>query len=389
MSISNPLAPPLTLDEQQRYHRHLTLPEVGEAGQRRLKAARVLLVGAGGLGAPAALYLAAAGVGHLGIVDADSVELSNLQRQVIHDTRDVARAKVASAEARVHALNPHVDVATYPTRLTSANAMEILADYDVIVDGSDNFATRYLVNDACVLLGKPNVSGSVLRFEGQASVFSAGNGPCYRCLFREPPPPALVQNCVESGVLGVVPGLIGVVQAAETIKLITGIGETLVGRLLLVDALRMRFRTIDLAKDPDCVACGRREITALIDYEAFCGVSQNETEVSADAAADEITPAVLAARLERGEAPLLLDVREPYEWAIARLPEARLVPLSRLPDVLDSLNRSEEIVVYCHHGLRSAAAVDWLREQGFDRARNLVGGIDRWTLDVDPSMRRY
>lgn len=389
MSISSPLAPPLTLDEQQRYHRHLMLPEVGEAGQRRLKAARVLLVGAGGLGAPAALYLAAAGIGHLGIVDADTVELSNLQRQVIHDTRDVARAKVASAEGRVRALNPHVDVTTYPTRLTSANAMEILADYDVIVDGSDNFATRYLVNDACVLLEKPNVSGSVLRFEGQASVFSAGNGPCYRCLFREPPPPALVQNCVESGVLGVVPGLIGVVQAAETIKLITGIGETLVGRLLLVDALRMRFRTIDLAKDPECVACGRREITALIDYEAFCGVGQNETKFSTDAVADEITPAALAARLERGDAPLLLDVREPYEWAIARLSDARLVPLNSLPDVLDTLNRSEEIVVYCHHGLRSAAAVEWLREQGFDRARNLVGGIDRWTLDVDPSMRRY
>jgi sulfur-carrier protein adenylyltransferase/sulfurtransferase len=389
MSISNPFAPLLTLDEQQRYHRHLILPEVGEEGQRRLKAARVLLVGAGGLGAPAALYLAAAGIGHLGIVDADSVELSNLQRQIIHDTRDVARAKVASAEARVHALNPHVDVATYRTRLTSSNALELLGGYDVIVDGSDNFATRYLVNDACVLLGKPNVSGSVLRFEGQASVFSAGDGPCYRCLFREPPPPALVQNCADSGVLGVVPGLIGVIQAAETIKLITGIGETLVGRLLLVDTLRMRFRTIGLQKDPECVACGRREITTLIDYEAFCGVSQREDESPVDADADEITPVTLAARLERGEGPLLLDVREPHEWAIARLPGARLVPLNSLPDALDGLDRSEEIIVYCHHGLRSAAAVDWLREQGFDRARNLVGGIDRWTQDIDPSMRRY
>ena len=388
MSDSSPLVPPLTSDEQLRYHRHLILPEVGEAGQRRLKASRVLLVGAGGLGAPAALYLAAAGIGHLGIVDADSVELSNLQRQVIHDTRDVARAKVASAEARVHALNPHVDVAAYHTRLTSNNAMELLADYDVIVDGSDNFATRYLVNDACVLLGKPNVSGSVLRFEGQASVFSADDGPCYRCLFREPPPPGLVQNCVESGVLGVVPGLIGVIQAAETIKLITGIGETLVGRLLLVDALRMRFRTIDLAKDPECVACGRREITALIDYEAFCGMGQEGAEHPTDVA-DEITPAALAARLQQGDAPVLLDVREPHEWAIVRLPDARLVPLNSLPDALDTLNRSEEIVVYCHHGLRSAAAVDWLREQGFDRARNLVGGIDRWTRDVDPSMPRY
>jgi len=389
MSISRPIAPLLTPDELQRYHRHLMLPEVGEPGQRRLKGARVLLIGAGGLGAPAALYLAAAGIGHLGIVDADAVELSNLQRQVIHDTQAVARAKVDSAAARVHALNPHVDVATYHTRLTSSNAMELLAGYDVIIDGSDNFATRYLVNDACVLLGKPNVSGSVLRFEGQASVFSAGDGPCYRCLFREPPPPALVQNCVDSGVLGVVPGLIGVIQAAEAIKLITGIGETLVGRLLLVDTLRMRFRNIDLQKDPECVACGRREITSLIDYEAFCGVDEREGEPSDAGVADEMTPAALAARLEQGDVPVLLDVREPYEWAIARLPDARLVPLNTLPDVLDTLDRSEEIVVYCHHGMRSAAAVDWLREQGFDRARNLVGGIDRWTCDVDPSMPRY
>jgi sulfur-carrier protein adenylyltransferase/sulfurtransferase len=388
MSTSNPLAPPLTPDELQRYHRHLILPEVGEEGQRRLKAASLLLVGAGGLGSPAALYLAAAGVGHIGIVDADDVELSNLQRQIIHDAADVSSAKVASAERRIRALNPHVDVVTYRARLTSSNAMEVLANYDVIVDGSDNFATRYLINDACVLLAKPNVYGSVLRFEGQASVFSSGDGPCYRCLFREPPPPALVQNCAESGVLGVVPGLIGVIQAAEAIKLITDVGDTLVGRLLLVDALRMQFRTIDLARDPECVACGRREITSLIDYEAFCGVGQRDVErvVESD---DEITPAALASRLERGEAPLLLDVREPYEWAIARLPKARLVPLNSLPDVLDTLNPREEIVVYCHHGLRSAAAVEWLREQGFSLTRNLVGGIDRWTSDVDPSMRRY
>ena len=389
MSISSPLVPSLTPDEQQRYHRHLILPEVGEEGQRRLKASRVLLIGAGGLGAPAALYLAAVGVGHLGIVDADSVEVSNLQRQVIHDTAAVDRAKVASAEARIHALNPHVDVATYHTRLTSRNAMQLLADYDVIVDGSDNFATRYLVNDACVLLGKPDVSGSVLRFEGQASVFAAGGGPCYRCLFREPPPPALVQNCADSGVLGVVPGLIGVIQATETIKLITGVGETLVGRLLLVDALRMRFRTIDLKKDPECVACGRREIRSLIDYDAFCSMNREEDERIGDVAVDEITPTALAARLARGDAPLLLDVREPHEWAIVRLRDARLVPLNSLPDVLDTLERTREIVVYCHHGLRSAAAVEWLLEQGFARVRNLVGGIDRWTRDVDPSMRRY
>ena len=388
MSISSPLAPPLTPDELQRYHRHLILPEVGDAGQRRLKAARVLLVGAGGLGSPAALYLAAAGVGQLGIIDADDVELSNLQRQVIHGTADISRAKVVSAEHRVRALNPHVEVVTHRTRLTSSNAMELLANYDVVVDGSDNFATRYLINDACVLLEKPNVYGSVLRFEGQASVFSSGDGPCYRCLFREPPPPGLVKNCAESGVLGVVPGLIGVIQAAEAIKLITGIGEPLVGRLLLVDALRMQFRTIDLAKDPGCVACGRREITSLLDYEAFCGISGEEVERAAEAD-EEITPVALASRLERGDVPLLLDVREPYEWAIARLPGARLVPLNRLPDALDTLNRSEEIVVYCHHGLRSAAAVEWLREEGFGLARNLAGGIDRWTRDVDRSMRRY
>jgi len=388
MSISSPLAPPLTPDELQRYHRHLILPEVGDAGQRRLKAARVLLVGAGGLGSPAALYLAAAGVGQLGIIDADDVELSNLQRQVIHGTADISRAKVVSAEHRVRALNPHVEVVTHRTRLTSSNAMELLANYDVVVDGSDNFATRYLINDACVLLEKPNVYGSVLRFEGQASVFSSGDGPCYRCLFREPPPPGLVKNCAESGVLGVVPGLIGVIQAAEAIKLITGIGEPLVGRLLLVDALRMQFRTINLAKDPGCVACGRREITSLLDYEAFCGISGEEVERAAEAD-EEITPVALASRLERGDVPLLLDVREPYEWAIARLPGARLVPLNRLPDALDTLNRSEEIVVYCHHGLRSAAAVEWLREEGFGLARNLAGGIDRWTRDVDRSMRRY
>ena len=388
MSISSPLAPPLTPDELQRYHRHLILPEVGDAGQRRLKAARVLLVGAGGLGSPAALYLAAAGVGQLGIIDADDVELSNLQRQVIHGTADISRAKVVSAEHRVRALNPHVEVVTHRTRLTSSNAMVLLANYDVVVDGSDNFATRYLINDACVLLEKPNVYGSVLRFEGQASVFSSGDGPCYRCLFREPPPPGLVKNCAESGVLGVVPGLIGVIQAAEAIKLITGIGEPLVGRLLLVDALRMQFRTINLAKDPGCVACGRREITSLLDYEAFCGISGEEVERAAEAD-EEITPVALASRLERGDVPLLLDVREPYEWAIARLPGARLVPLNRLPDALDTLNRSEEIVVYCHHGLRSAAAVEWLREEGFGLARNLAGGIDRWTRDVDRSMRRY
>ena len=384
---------PLSPDELQRYHRHLILPEIGEDGQRRLKAARVLLVGAGGLGSPAALYLAAAGVGTLGIVDADAVELSNLQRQVLHDTGSVGAPKVDSAMSRLRAINPHVDLVAHHARLTSANAMALLDAYDVIVDGSDNFPTRYLVNDACVLLRKPNVYGSVLRFEGQASVFSVGDGPCYRCLFRDPPPADLVQNCADGGVLGVLPGMIGVIQAAETIKLITGAGERLAGRLLLVDGLRMRFRTIDVARDPECRACGTHEISMLIDYERFCGLDREHREVdegrdSADDA-DELAPRSLAARLAVGSTPTLLDVREPYEWAIARLPDARLVPLDTLPAVLDTLDPSAELIVYCHHGIRSAAAVAWLREQGFRRARNLTGGIDRWSREVDPSTRRY
>jgi adenylyltransferase/sulfurtransferase len=325
------------------------------------------------------------------VIDADDVELSNLQRQVLHDTTSVGRPKVDSAAARLRAINPHVDVRTHRTRLTSANAMALLDAYDVIVDGSDNFPTRYLVNDACVLLAKPNVYGSVLRFDGQASVFSAGDGPCYRCLFREPPPPGLVQSCAESGVLGVLPGLVGVVQAAEAIKLITGIGEPLVGRLLLVDGLRMRFRTIDVARDPECRACGTREITTLIDYDAFCGMSHRSsaTAWTPDIPDDEITPAALAERLAEGRTPALLDVREPYEWAIARLPEARLVPLDTLPHVAHTLDPDQEMIVYCHHGMRSAAAVAWLREQGFEKARNLTGGIDRWSREVDPSTRRY
>ncbi|HEU4721050.1 MAG TPA: molybdopterin-synthase adenylyltransferase MoeB [Gemmatimonadaceae bacterium] len=382
---------PLTTEELQRYHRHLILPEIGEEGQRRLKAARVLLVGAGGLGSPAALYLAAAGVGQLGVVDADDVELSNLQRQVLHDTASVGTPKVDSAAARLRAINPHVEITAHHVRLSSANAMALLGSYDVVVDGSDNFQTRYLINDACVLLDKPNVYGSVLRFEGQASVFSSGDGPCYRCLFREPPPPGLVQNCAESGVLGVLPGLIGVVQAAETIKLITEIGEPLAGRLLLVDGLRMRFRTIDVARDPECRACGTREITSLIDYDAFCGVSPEPEadERVPEARDDEIAPRALAERIAAGAVPALLDVREAHEWEIARLPQARLVPLHALPDVVHTLDPEEELVVYCHHGMRSAAAVAWLRAQGFDRARNLTGGIDRWSREVDPSTRRY
>ena len=391
-------SPELSPDELQRYHRHLILPSVGEEGQRRLKAARVLLVGAGGLGSPAALYLAAAGVGRLGIIDEDVVELSNLQRQVLHGTRDVGRAKVASAGARLRDLNPHIDVATMHGRLSSTNALDILADYDIVVDGSDNFQTRYLVNDACVLLGKTNVYGSVIRFDGQASVFCTAGGPCYRCLFPEPPAPGAIPNCAEGGVFGVLPGMVGVIQATETIKSITGIGESLVGRLLLVDALRMRFRTIEIARDPKCPACGTREITQLLDYDVFCGVGSGGTESHAPRNADddaqdtnshEITPGRLAARLQGGDGITLLDVREPHEWSIARLPGARLIPLSTLPQAMHSLDRTADIVVYCHHGSRSAAAVEWLQDQGFRMVRNLVGGIDRWSLDVDSSVRRY
>lgn len=389
----------LSPDELQRYHRHLILPGIGEEGQQRLKAARVLIVGAGGLGSPAALYLAAAGVGTLGIIDDDVVELSNLQRQVLHGTRDVGRAKVASAETRLRDLNPHIHVATLHARLSSANALEILREYDIVVDGSDNFQTRYLINDACVLLGKTNIYGSVFRFDGQASVFCTDEGPCYRCLFPEPPVPGVIPNCAEGGVFGVLPGMIGVIQATETIKRITGAGESLVGRLLLVDALLMRFRTIEIARDPKCPACGTREITQLLDYDAFCGVSSDSSgdvdsatradEDESSLSVDEITPRRLHARLLGGDVITVLDVREPHEWSIARLPEARLIPLSSLPQAVHSLDRSAEIVVYCHHGMRSAAAVEWLQDQGFRTVRNLVGGIDRWSLDVDASVRRY
>ena len=385
--------PDLTPDELQRYSRQIRLADVGLDGQRRLKSARVLLVGAGGLGSPAALYLAAAGVGHLGVADADRVEPSNLHRQLLHGVSDVGRPKVESARDRLAEVNPSVRVEAYDERVTSANALELLRDYDIVVDGTDNFQTRYLTNDACVLLGKPNVYGSVFRFEGQASVFAAPGGPCYRCLFREPPPPGAVPTCEEAGVLGVLPGLVGMIQATETLKLILGLGDTLAGRLLLMDTLRMRFRTIEVRPDPECPACGTREIQELQDYEAFCGVSPSvEAEPATEStAADglEVTPVELAQRLAAGDRPLLLDVREPYEHAIARLPDSRLVPLATLPSAAADLDPRAEIVVLCHHGVRSAAAADFLRERGFRRVRNLAGGIDRWSRDVDPRVARY
>jgi sulfur-carrier protein adenylyltransferase/sulfurtransferase len=379
--------PELSGDELRRYGRHLVLPEVGTEGQRRLKQARVLLVGAGGLGSPAAMYLAAAGVGTLGLVDFDAVEITNLQRQIIHGTSDIGRPKLDSASDRIRDINPHVHVEQYDTALTSANALGIARDYDVIVDGTDNFPTRYLVNDMCVLLGIPNAFGSVLRFEGQASVFATDDGPCYRCLFREPPPPGLIPNCAEAGVLGVLPGLIGTIQATEAIKLILGKGDPLIGRLLLVDALSMQFRTIQLRRDPLCPACGTHEIKELIDYEAFCGVTINEE--SARERISDISPRELATRIERGDDMQLVDVREEWEWQIARIPGARLIPLGLLEDEASTLDPEREVVLICKSGVRSLHAAEELADAGFSKLTNLSGGVLRWSQDVDPTVLRY
>jgi len=377
--------PELSGDELRRYGRHLVLPQVGPVGQRRLKQSRVLLVGAGGLGSPAALYLAAAGVGTLGLVDFDVVDITNLQRQIIHGTRDIGRPKLDSASDRIRDVNPHVHVEQFDTALTSANALDIARQFDVIVDGTDNFPTRYLVNDTCVILGKPNAFGSVLRFEGQASVFATADGPCYRCLFREPPPPGLVPSCAEGGVLGVLPGLIGTIQATETIKLLVGQGEPLVGRLLLIDALTMEFRSIAIRRDPECPACGTREITELIDYEAFCGMPAHD----GDHAIADISPRELAARIERGDDIQLVDVREKWEWDIARIPSAQLIPLGELEDNIMSLDRKREVVLYCKSGVRSLHAAEELADAGFSKVANLSGGILRWSQEVDPTVVRY
>ncbi len=379
--------PELSSEEILRYSRHLILPEVGLDGQRRLKAAKVLLIGAGGLGSPLGLYLAAAGVGTLGLVDFDVVDVSNLQRQILHGTKDVGRPKLDSALDRIRDVNPHVHVEGYETKLTSANALEIAADYDVVVDGTDNFQTRYLTNDLCVLLGKPNVYGSIFRFEGQASVFATEQGPCYRCLYPEPPPPGLVPSCAEGGVLGVLPGLVGTIQATETIKLLLGIGDGLIGRLLTIDTLTMQFRTLKLRKDPDCPACGTHEIRELIDYDQFCGVGSGPADDAGTLA--ELTPIELAAKLQRGDDFDLLDVREPHEWAIARIAGARLVPLGTVAEAIATLNPAREIVVHCKAGGRSAKAVQQLQAAGFARVRNLTGGILRWSDDVDPKVPKY
>lgn len=379
----------LSLREIRRYGRHLIMPEVGLRGQQKLKAARVLIVGAGGLGAPLGMYLAAAGVGKIGLVDFDVVDSSNLQRQVIYGEQDVGKPKLEVAQQRLQANNPFIEVETYGAALTSENALGIIGDYDVVVDGTDNFPTRYLVNDACVLLGKPNVYGSIYRFEGQASVFDARKGPCYRCLFPEPPPPGLVPSCAEGGVLGVLPGIIGTIQATETVKLIIGQGEPLIGRLLLFDALKMRFRELKLRKDPKCPVCGPNPtVTRLIDYEQFCGITK-PAEQSTGVNDFHVTPEELKTKLDKGEHVVVVDVRELHEFEICNLPGAQLIPLGHLPEQVNKLSLTDEIVALCHTGARSARAVEFLRGLGFSRVKNLKGGIDAWAERVDTSMPRY
>jgi adenylyltransferase/sulfurtransferase len=388
---TEPGLPALTADEMRRYNRHLIMPEVGLDGQRRLKRGSVLLIGAGGLGSPAALYLAAAGVGRIGVVDFDVVDFSNLQRQVLHSTPDVGRSKLASATDRLRALNPGVAIEAHETSLTSKNALDLFAGYDVIVDGTDNFPTRYLVNDACVLLGKPNAYGSIFRFEGQASVFAAKDGPCYRCLYPEPPPPGLVPSCAEGGVLGVLPGVIGTIQATEAIKLIVGIGEPLVGRFLIYDALRMRFRELKLRKDPECPVCGTHPtVKALIDYEQFCGVAPAPPAAAAGAVgSDDVTVQDLKARLDAHSDVVLLDVREPHEVQICRIDPALRIPMNEVPRRLGELDRDRDLIVYCRSGVRSGKVVSFLRQQGFPRAYNLAGGILEWIDRVDPTQPKY
>jgi len=381
---------PVTLSKEEvmRYSRHLIMPEVGMEGQLKLKAAKVLCIGTGGLGAPLGLYLAAAGVGRIGLVDFDKVDLTNLQRQLLFDNSDVGRPKIEAASDRLRAMNPDIQIDTFETQLSSANALEILKDYDIIVDGTDNFPTRYLVNDASVLLGKPNVYGSIFRFEGQVTVFGAPGGPCYRCLYPEPPPPGLVPSCAEGGVLGVLPGIVGAIQAAETLKLIIGKGDPLIGRLLLFDALAMRFRELKLRKNSDCPVCGAHPtVTKLIDYAEFCGV-RGEEAPAPQITVPEITPRELKARLDRGDDVFILDVREPHEYQICNLGGC-LIPLGDLSRRVSELDSSREIVAHCRSGKRSAEAVEFLRKAGFRKIHNLKGGILAWSDEVDPRVPKY
>jgi len=380
----------LSKEEILRYSRHLIMPEVGMEGQLKLKQARVLLVGAGGLGAPLGLYLAAAGIGKIGLVDFDVVDFTNLQRQVIHGTKDVGKKKLDSAFETMRDINPFVELVGHETALSSDNAMEIFSGYDIIVDGTDNFPTRYLVNDACVLLNKPNVYGSIFRFEGQATVFAYEGGPCYRCLYPEPPPPGLVPSCAEGGVLGILPGVIGLIQATETVKLILGIGEPLVGRLMLYDALNMKFRELKLRKNPECPVCGdHRTVTKLIDYVQFCGVPHQEGPVEPVAASGDIEPTEVKTKLDRGDKFTLIDVREPHEFQICRITGSTLIPLGELPKRVGELDKNAEIVAHCKSGARSAKAVDFLKQAGFKSVRNMKGGILAWSDKVDPSVPKY
>ena len=382
--------PPLTNEEVARYSRHVILPEVGMEGQLKLKAARVLCIGAGGLGSPVALYLAAAGVGTLGVVDFDKVDYSNLQRQIIHGTPDVGRSKLESAKERLNALNPEVEVVTHEMAVSSQNALELFADYDLVVDGTDNFPTRYLVNDACVLSGKPNIYGSIYRFEGQASVFATAAGPCYRCMFPEPPPPGLVPSCAEGGVLGILPGVVGTIQATEAVKVILGAGEPLIGRFLLFDALKMRFRELKVRKNPECPICGDHPtVTELIDYEQFCGITPVGQDPETPSSSDVATVEELKTRLDRKDSFLLLDVREQREFEICRIPGSVLIPLGELPSRLDELKGRDDMIVHCKSGVRSGKAVALLRGSGFAGARNLTGGILAWIERIDPTLPKY
>jgi adenylyltransferase/sulfurtransferase len=392
-AISHPtpgLLPELTTDDLSRYSRHLILPEVGMEGQRRLKAARVLCVGTGGLGSPLALYLTAAGIGALGLVDFDVVDSSNLQRQIIHSTKDIGRKKLDSAAEKLTALNPSVNIVKHDTMLSSANALEILKDYDIVADGTDNFPTRYLVNDACVLLGKPNAYGSIFRFEGQASVFATGQGPCYRCLYPEPPPPGLVPSCAEGGVLGILPGLVGVIQATEVIKLILGKGETLIGRLLLVDALNMRFRELKLRKNPDCPVCGQHPtVTQLIDYRQFCGFApETPEEKTVKNGIPQLAVKDLKRRIDAGEDVYILDVREPYEYQIAQI-GGKLIPQNEVPRRLAEIDRDREVIVHCRSGVRSQKIAEFLKQAGYPKVVNLAGGILAWSNEIDPKVQKY
>lgn len=383
----------LNQDEIRRYSRHLIMPEVGMEGQKKLKNASVLLVGTGGLGSPAAMYLAAAGVGRLGLVDFDVVDESNLQRQIVHGHSTLGQRKVDSAKARLMDINPHIQIDVYDAPLSSDNAFELFAPYDIIADGTDNFPTRYLVNDACVMTGKVNVYASIFRFEGQLTVFNAQNGPCYRCLYPEPPPPGLVPSCAEGGVLGILPGMLGVLQATEVVKQIVGIGDSMSGRLLLVDALGMKFRELKLRKDPECVVCSDTpSVTQLIDYQQFCGVPANDHETQEQEPSDlEITPIQLQDRIQTSNNVKLVDVREPHEWDIGYIEGAQLIPLRELPERMDELNGANDIVLYCKMGGRSMKALNVLKDAGFstERLRSLRGGINAWSHDIDPSVPQY